>query len=134
LEIANTVVREYEFPDADLLETLVDSYFTNVNLLFPLLHRPTFDRSVRNGLHSQDNGFARVLLMVCAIASRFVDDPRVLLDDSPSPSAGWKYFSQVEMTAIPLLTAPSLCDIQLYCVSQSPNLITKPPDCTLSFQ
>jgi hypothetical protein len=134
LEAPNPAIRQYEFPDADLLNTLVDSYFRDVNTVSPLLHRPTFDRSVRDGLHFQDDGFARVLLAVCAVASRFVDDPRVLLDDYASPSEGWKYFNQVEISTKPLLAAPSLYDIQVYCVSACLTLLPESHECSLSFQ
>jgi hypothetical protein len=118
LNAVNTSRIRYVFPESDLLRALVDSYFAEVNTIYPLLHRPIFDRSLRDELHLRDDGFARVLLAVCAVASRFVDDPRVLLDGSPSLSAGWKYFSQVQ-TQTPLLAPPSLYDIQLCCVSAS---------------
>jgi hypothetical protein len=108
----------YIFPEPDLLRTLVDSYFTEVNPVYPLLHRPTLDRLVHDGIHFLEDGFARVLLTICAVASRFVDDPRVFLDGHHSLSAGWKYFNQVQLTQMSFLS-PSLYEIQLYCVSIS---------------
>jgi hypothetical protein len=32
----------YTFPEPDLIEQLVDLYFSRINLFYPLLHRPTF--------------------------------------------------------------------------------------------
>ncbi|KAK0449695.1 fungal-specific transcription factor domain-containing protein, partial [Desarmillaria tabescens] len=43
------------------------------------LHRPTLERSVIDGRHFKDASFAAVLLAVCAVASRYSDDPRVLV-------------------------------------------------------
>jgi hypothetical protein len=94
----------------------VDTYFREINLLYPILHEPTFRRAVDNGFHLVDEGFARVLLVVSALASRSVDDPRVLLRDAPSHSAGWKWFEQANMTGRSMLIPPTLYDVQVYCV------------------
>jgi hypothetical protein len=53
---------------------------------------------------------------VCANASRYIDDPRVLVDDSPLLSAGWKYFEQVHIGGDSFLVAASLFDLQMRCV------------------
>ncbi|KAE9398887.1 hypothetical protein BT96DRAFT_957454 [Gymnopus androsaceus JB14] len=108
----------YTFPDPDLLSELVQMYFKNVNVFFPLLHRPTFERSVREKLHYQDEMFGAILLLVCAVASRWVDDQRVLLDGVDSwHSCGWKYFDQVQVVRKSLLAPPTLYDLQFYCLS-----------------
>lgn len=104
--------------------SLIQLYFSQNNLYLPLLHRPTFEKQLQSGLHLRDSGFACVLLLVCAVASRFSDDPRVLLSDStidhekiPSQqSAGWKYFDQVQMQRKSLITPVSLHDLQQYAV------------------
>jgi hypothetical protein len=106
----------FTFPPDDLLHTLVDAYFTRVNASAPLLHRPSFARALADGAHRADGGFGALVLVVCAIASRFVDDARVMLDGAPSHSAGWKWFNQVQMVRRSLLAAPCLHDLQLYCV------------------
>ncbi|KIK66923.1 hypothetical protein GYMLUDRAFT_239127 [Collybiopsis luxurians FD-317 M1] len=86
----------YTFPEPDLLVQLVDAYFANLNIYLPLLHRPTFERSLHERLHYRDDAFAAVVLLVCAVGSRYVDDPRVLLDGVDAwHSAGWRYFNQV---------------------------------------
>ncbi|KAH9025471.1 hypothetical protein EDB85DRAFT_2149808 [Lactarius pseudohatsudake] len=89
---------DYTFPEPDLIDQLVDLYFSRINLFLPLLHRPTFERHLRDGLHFRDQAFASVLLCLCACASRYSDDPRVLLEGSTAwHSSGWKWFSQVQM-------------------------------------
>ncbi|KAJ7114697.1 hypothetical protein C8R44DRAFT_880780 [Mycena epipterygia] len=64
------------FPEPDLLSELIALYFEHVNPYYPLLHRPTFERSVADGLHTRDASFGAVVLPVSAIASRFSDDVR----------------------------------------------------------
>jgi hypothetical protein len=111
--------RTYIFPEPDLLHTLINAYFTEINILWPLLHRPTFENSVAEGLHHKDSGFAGVVLLVCATGSRFVSDPRVLSDSSSLLSAGWKYFNQVQIGENALLEPPSLFNLQTRCVRGS---------------
>ncbi|KAL0953207.1 hypothetical protein HGRIS_004462 [Hohenbuehelia grisea] len=109
---------EYSFPETDLIASLVDLYFANFNAYFPLLHRPTFERSVAEGLHLKDDGFAAVVILVCANGARFSDDPRILLDGNDSyHSCGWKWFAQVQMVRKSLLTPPSLYDLQFHCLT-----------------
>ena len=109
------------FPEPDLFPKLVDLYFKHFNFMFSLLHRPTFDRQIAEGLHFTDIEFGTTVILVCAIGSRFSTDPRVLLPEaegSPvgSLSAGWKYFQQVRVTERPKLNASSLFDLQSHCV------------------
>jgi hypothetical protein len=94
-----------------------------MNVLYPVLHQPTFRRAVDDNLHLLDDGFARVLLVVCALASRFVDDARVLIPDAPGHSAGWKWFEQAHMTSRSVLVPPTLYDVQVYCASNFSRLI-----------
>jgi hypothetical protein len=62
--------------------------------------------------------FAAVVMLVCAVASRYSNDPRVLLDGVDSwHSCGWKYFDQVQVVRKSLLAPPTLYDLQFYCVS-----------------
>jgi hypothetical protein len=107
---------KFDFPDDDLLPQLIDKYYEEIDIVFPLLHRPTFERSVRERLHLRNEGFASILLLVCATGSLFVDDPRVVIDGNPG-SGGWKYFNQVQMIRKSLLAPPSLYDLQICCVS-----------------
>ncbi|KAJ7115077.1 fungal-specific transcription factor domain-containing protein [Mycena crocata] len=72
----------YTFPPPDLLASLIALYFTHKNLYHPLLHRPSFERAVREGRHERDAAFGAVVLLVCAIGSRWSEDARVLVPDS----------------------------------------------------
>jgi hypothetical protein len=119
--------QKFDFPDDDLLPKLIDQYYEEIDILFPLLHRPTFEKSVRERVHLRNEGFASVLLLVCAIASLFVDHPRVLIDGKPR-SAGWKYFNQVQMMRKSLLAPPSLYDLQVCCVSSPSRAPDRNPD------
>ena len=83
----------------------------------PLLHKPTFERALRKGLHYSDSGFASVVLLVCAIGSRYHDDPRVCIMGDRR-SAGWQYFDQVQNSYTSLVAAPKLYDIQVFAVGQ----------------
>ncbi|KAI9511919.1 fungal-specific transcription factor domain-containing protein [Russula earlei] len=108
-----SVQRDYEFPEPDLLANLIAIYFTNLAPMLPLLHRPTFMKAFNNGLHLQDNKFGAIVLLVCATASRYSDDPRTLLDGGHLHSAGWKWFNQVEPFTNNVLSGPELYDLQV---------------------
>ena len=107
----------YAFPDDDLVLDLIELYFSRLNIFIPLLHRPTFDRALAEGLHHRDDQFASVVLLVCACASRYSDDDRVLLDGETSRnSSGWKWFNQVQVIRKSLMSPPTLYDLQVYVV------------------
>ena len=55
-----------------------------MNTLFPILHRPSFENDLRRGVHLYQETFGGVVLLVCAIGSRFSTDRRVVLDEVPS--------------------------------------------------
>lgn len=115
----------YTFPTDDLLWKLVDLYFTHVNAQIPLLHRPSFVRAIRTGLHQRDRAYGATVLVVCALASRYSDDPRVFLEGADTElSAGWRWFRQVRSMRSPSLDPPTVYDLQLCCVSSF-----KLPDC-----
>lgn len=119
----NSVARHrYDFPDVDLIPILVDQYFAQMNIYFPVLHRPTFEKALMEGLHLRDNGFGVVLLLVCAHGSRFCDDPRVLLPGCPVSSAGWRWYNQAQMVRKSPLAPRRLYDVQQYNVGFSHGL------------
>ncbi|KAI0719057.1 fungal-specific transcription factor domain-containing protein [Cerioporus squamosus] len=100
-----------DFPPPDLMEQLVNAFFMHYNLFVPLLHRPTLEQGIKDGLHLRDRGFGAVLLLVCANGSRVVDDPRVMAEDGRHV-AGWKWFEQVETVRWSYLERPRLEDLQ----------------------
>ncbi|KAK0475463.1 fungal-specific transcription factor domain-containing protein [Armillaria novae-zelandiae] len=107
----------YTFPEDDLLQSLVNLYFERVNILLPLLHRLTFENSISEKLHLKDQKFAEVVIFVCAVASRYSDDPRVLFEGQQSAqSSGWKWVHQVVSTLrLPIHTS-TLYDLQFLCL------------------
>ncbi|KAF8322612.1 hypothetical protein DL93DRAFT_2050436 [Clavulina sp. PMI_390] len=102
------------FPPDDLMQTLFGLFFRHFIPFLPIIHRPTFDAQFRDGAHHKNTPFAIVVLLVCAIASRYCDDPRVCLKDGGRPSAGWKYFVQVKDLKRSLHAPATLNDLQTY--------------------
>ncbi|KAF7366439.1 Zn(2)-C6 fungal-type domain-containing protein [Mycena sanguinolenta] len=107
-------------------------YFENVNTFLPLFHRPTFESAVNQHLHLSHSGFAKTVLLVCAVGARYSTDPRVSIPDtSPVETAGWKYYDQVKLSGHLVRTHPTLYDLQAYCASPS-FLAAEFLDCTSS--
>ncbi|KAF8149482.1 fungal-specific transcription factor domain-containing protein [Crassisporium funariophilum] len=108
-------VPTYRYPDDDLIPSLIDAYFDQINHFLPLLHRPTFKKSVAEGMHLSDPMFGATLLLVCAHGSRYSEDPRVLADRSMSPrSAGWRWFEQVKVLRKTLFKRSTLYELQMH--------------------
>ncbi|PCH38602.1 hypothetical protein WOLCODRAFT_115748 [Wolfiporia cocos MD-104 SS10] len=106
------------FPEPDLMHTLIDLYFIQLNTYMPLLHRPTFEAEISDGLHLRDPKFGATVLVVCAVGARFSEDPRVYLEgyeDDPL-SRGWKWFNSVQTIQQPWLCLPNLYHVQLCCL------------------
>ncbi|KAI0824059.1 fungal-specific transcription factor domain-containing protein [Trametes gibbosa] len=99
------------FPPPDLMATLINAYFTELNVYVPLLHHPTFEARVKAGLHLEDEGFGAVVLLVCSIGSRWVEDPRLEPYGLPQ-MPGWKWFLQVERARKSIFGPPRLTDLQ----------------------
>ncbi|KAJ6580392.1 fungal-specific transcription factor domain-containing protein [Mycena vulgaris] len=105
----------YSFPPPDLTAQLIDLYFTRAHVYLPLLHRQTFDRGVTMGVHNWDNSFAAIVLLVCAIGSRWSDDPRVMAGTARL-QCGWEWFNQVPPDRKHLFGQGTLYDLQYYCL------------------
>jgi hypothetical protein len=99
------------------MNKLIDLYFVNFHQFLPILHRPTFERSIAEDMQYHDRPFGYVLLGVCALGARYCDDPGVLEPGAPEFSAGWKYFIQIKAIPDTFMTAPSLHQLQAICVS-----------------
>ena len=97
-------------PPPDLMKKLLDAYFLHYNMFIPILHRPTLEQKIKEGLHLRDQGFGAVFLLVCANGSRVIDDPRVQTDDGRVP--GWQWFEQVETARWTYMERPRLEDLQ----------------------
>ncbi|KAJ7583376.1 fungal-specific transcription factor domain-containing protein [Mycena floridula] len=121
-------------PTAKRME-MCDLYFMHYNILRPLLHRPSFEKSLHEGLHHRNYYFGATVLVVCALGSKFSDDRRVFLDGvETEQSCGWSFFSQAcrpvasvialirirqvqPLQGTSLAAPPSLHELQYYCLS-----------------
>ncbi|KAF7338243.1 Zn(2)-C6 fungal-type domain-containing protein [Mycena venus] len=109
---------QYTFPDADLIPALLELYFTEVNCYYPILHRPTFERKVKDHLHLRDHRFAATLLMACSLGARHSEDPRVCLEGLDNQhTAGWKWHNQVRVIPKHLIYKPNLYELQTIALS-----------------
>ncbi|KAJ7134481.1 fungal-specific transcription factor domain-containing protein [Mycena epipterygia] len=115
----------YVYPASDLVASLLDLYFNNIHPILPILHRPSFERSVAEGLHLRDAQFGAALLAVLGVASRYSDDPRVFVDGDSSLSAGWKFVNQAQV--LRKLFEPRLYEVQFYCFMTLFSLGTSTP-------
>ncbi|KAJ6453248.1 fungal-specific transcription factor domain-containing protein [Mycena vitilis] len=102
------------FPDDALLEMLVSLYFSNINPLIPVLHRPTFEQSIIRRLHMYEIGSATILLLVCALGSLYL--PQCTYSKDECLTLGWKWYNQVELSGH-LLRQVAVHDIQAYCLA-----------------
>ncbi|KAG8907760.1 hypothetical protein FRB99_002259 [Tulasnella sp. 403] len=101
-----------QFPPDDLASKLIEFCFSRILVLFPVVHRPTFERQCKEQLYKRDINFCRLYLLVCAIGSRSCDDERVCVKNDKGEvewtSAGWSYFAQ----AVGMSPPSTLCDLQ----------------------
>ncbi|KAL1710084.1 fungal-specific transcription factor domain-containing protein [Schizophyllum commune] len=109
----------HDFPEQDLMLSLIDLYFRHVQPFFPLLHRPTFEQGIEASQYFTDHDFGVVVLLLCALGAQYSDDPRTLSEeyDMDTHSRGWKWFSQAEKVHKPIVGTPTLLEIQAYCLS-----------------
>ncbi|KAJ7725634.1 fungal-specific transcription factor domain-containing protein [Mycena maculata] len=116
---------KYVYPASDLIDSLLELYFTNIHPILPVFHRPSFERDVAEGLHLEDTKFGATLLAVLALASRYSDDPRVFLDGETSLSSGWKFIAQVEIFG--KCHDPGIHDVQFCLLAALYSLGTSSP-------
>ncbi|KAK0233973.1 hypothetical protein IW262DRAFT_1245972, partial [Armillaria fumosa] len=60
----------FEFTPGDLMPRFIDADFTYLKKFLPVLHRPTFDKSLGEKLHDRNFQFGGVVLAVCALGSK----------------------------------------------------------------
>ncbi|THV02448.1 hypothetical protein K435DRAFT_749568 [Dendrothele bispora CBS 962.96] len=107
----------YVFPEVNLLAQLIALYFEKVNAFLPIIHAPTFRRNIAQGLHLRDHQFGATVLLVCAVASRYSEDPRVLAVPGEELSCGWLWYEQVQVMRESLFDIPTLYELQTYCMA-----------------
>ncbi|KAF7288996.1 hypothetical protein MIND_01416400 [Mycena indigotica] len=106
----------YVFPPPELLASLVDLYFLHKNHFLPLLHRPTFETGLAQGLHLRDRVFGGIVLLVCGIGSRFSADPRVTPLGMDELLCGYQFFHQIQLGIDHMFGGPTIHHVQLYCL------------------
>ncbi|KAJ7187395.1 fungal-specific transcription factor domain-containing protein, partial [Mycena filopes] len=122
-EQASPRARPLEFPPVAMMNDLIDLYFQHQNMYVPLLHRPTFERGVVEGLHLRNDAFGTTVLLVCAVASRWSADPEVGLlsvDTSVGTDGlayGWRWFNQVRNPGDHMFGMATVYDLQYYCLA-----------------
>ncbi|KAK7063573.1 fungal-trans domain-containing protein [Favolaschia claudopus] len=116
-EKLNIEIPPQVFPPEDLMKKLIKIFFEQINPLVGILHFPSFHQSVVDGVHFRNHEFGAVILLVCALASRYSDDPRVFVDGAGEHSCGWKYFRQVRPLRATFTSEPSLYELQVICLS-----------------
>jgi len=105
------------FPELSLMRHLLETYFEIHNIILPILHRPTFEWSFADKLYERNESFGVVVLLMCAIACRYSDDPRVTHPITTSTSnTGWNLFNQVDRLRRTRLLGHQLYDAQVYAV------------------
>ncbi|KAF9265790.1 hypothetical protein L218DRAFT_118936 [Marasmius fiardii PR-910] len=108
----------FAFPEHDLMSRLISLYFSKVNLIYPILHQPSFEHSILEGFHLIEPQLASILLLVCALGARYTNDSRVALETAEGKelSSGWHWFEQVQTyreSVSPF--SSSLYELQYHC-------------------
>ncbi|THU99813.1 hypothetical protein K435DRAFT_776855 [Dendrothele bispora CBS 962.96] len=104
----------FEFPDDTTLHKFVHLYFSEINIYFPALHRPSFERSITDKLHLRDPAFGCLVLVVCACGSIYAhpQDPR-----GDAKTTGWHWFSQIPFEKLIFSENVVLYHFQTYCLT-----------------
>ncbi|KAF5346392.1 hypothetical protein D9758_012772 [Tetrapyrgos nigripes] len=100
----------YDFPPADDLHRFIDIYFLEREPYFPLLHRPTFEKSIRQGLHYRNPAFGAVVLAVCAHGDK------VLSTSSIGEIPGGRWINQIRLARFIFHETLELDHLQVYCL------------------
>ncbi|KAJ7136887.1 fungal-specific transcription factor domain-containing protein [Mycena epipterygia] len=115
----NPPVPPYSFPEGDFLMSLISFYFENINPFLPLLHRHTFESGVRRKLHLTHAGFAKTVLLVCALGALYSNDvqgpPRA--PGMPPRPPGFRWIEQVDLLGHMVQGHPTIYDLQSYCLA-----------------
>ncbi|KAH8826599.1 fungal-specific transcription factor domain-containing protein [Flagelloscypha sp. PMI_526] len=107
----------FQFPCEDLMQSLLDLFFKDIAIYWPMIHEPTFRKSVADRLHEKDTWFGGLLLVICALASRLSDDPRCLAEPGEPLSAGAHWFCQVKLMRSGSTEPTNLFELQTYCLA-----------------
>ncbi|KAG8965448.1 hypothetical protein FRC03_000516 [Tulasnella sp. 419] len=114
----------FRFPSKGLGRSLVALFFDNFIPQFPLFDRTTYFSGMDKEEYKGNVKDASLYLLICAIGSKWSNDPRVCVPTEMSGgrldflSSGWKFFIQVCTLPPPSpLRAPTLKDLQIAALS-----------------
>ncbi|KAG1753815.1 fungal-specific transcription factor domain-containing protein [Suillus paluster] len=93
---------EVEYPDEDLCDKLVDTYFKRLHFLMPVLDKPSFMPRYRQLMAKRDDidfiqaeaAFISVVFAVFACAAHIVDDPRLTGENQDDGGMGMVYYER----------------------------------------
>ncbi|THU78289.1 hypothetical protein K435DRAFT_973589 [Dendrothele bispora CBS 962.96] len=105
----------FTFPESSLMQKLIHHYFLEHNVYCPLLHRPSFEKSISSGLHLTDSGFGSLVLVVCAMGARNIDF--YSSRNNFTSDAGWEWFNQIPLEKIVFEQNLSLYHLQMLILS-----------------
>lgn len=105
------------WPEPDLEQKLIDAYFAAPHHSYPLLNEAIFRKELKDPARRADEDCLMVALSVFALASRYVDDDRVLdptvKDDDIINTRGVKWFNACRRLGYHLIwPSPTLGHIQ----------------------
>ncbi|KAF9514616.1 hypothetical protein BS47DRAFT_1485002 [Hydnum rufescens UP504] len=99
-------------PPHPIVEMLFDIFSSRVLPMYPLLNWRVFANQYADGLHERDPEFARLLLMVCAVASTYSGDRRVYQNVRGIPVPGYEYYHKSQ-TFVEPWSSLTLMSLQL---------------------
>ncbi|KAF8988927.1 fungal-specific transcription factor domain-containing protein [Cyathus striatus] len=108
-ELFSCPTPNYTFPPPDLINDLVEATL-NMSTFLPTPPQTDLRARIADNLHLRDAGFGGVLLLACAVGTRYIEklDERTLMDG---------YYNQVQVVKQRLLEPPTLYDLQSYCLA-----------------
>ncbi|EMD32360.1 hypothetical protein CERSUDRAFT_118728 [Gelatoporia subvermispora B] len=97
----------------ELMDSLVQCFLGTTYYLMPFLHLPTFIADYANPRKWGDPGFAALIVAICCLSSRHIDDPRVRADPTDSNSAGTQWFELfVQLRSLGGADRPTIYTVQ----------------------
>jgi len=91
---------------------LINAFFNRYNNVFPLLHRPTFMRQYADPAMRLERDWVAIAFGVFAVASKYVDDPRVLPESGSWYGAGQRFWKEMRRIMSELYAPPTLFRLQ----------------------
>lgn len=103
-----------QIPCNDTLTELWPVFVRHILPFWPIVHRPTIEVQMSDLLHERSASQARLILLMCALASIYQPNTHNLEWNPP----GWKWFSLVRVSHVQLIVQQEAClvDVQVMAV------------------